>query len=87
MKIRIRENDRTYRFWIPGWLLWGPATRWMLRVGMKTGKRYLPETLQGLTPEKVEMLLLELRRIKRSRSTWELVDVQSADGTYIKIVL
>ena len=87
MKIRIRENDRTYRFWIPGWLIWGPATRWILRAGMRTGTRYLPENIQGLSPEKVEMLLLELRRIKKSYGSWELADVQSADGTYIKVIL
>lgn len=87
MKIWIRDKERTYRFWIPGCLIWGRVTLCLVGIGLRAGKRYLPEETQGLAPELVEKLLLELRRIKKIHGNWDLAEVQSSDGTFVKVIL
>lgn len=87
MKIKIQDKGRTYRIFIPGWLIWGRLTLRLVRYGLSKASRYGPEILSQLPPEAVEKLLLELRRIKKLHGKLELAEVRSSDGQYIKVTL
>lgn len=58
----------------------------MLKFGLWIGRKYSDE-VPDVPPEAVDALCDEIRRIKKSYGSWELVDVQSADGERVRIIL
>lgn len=77
MKIRIREDTHSFQITIPTRLVFSPA---VLRLALRSKAKNLP-------PESVEVLSKEIRRIKKKHGAWELVEVKSADGEQVTIVL
>ena len=54
-------------------------------IGVAVIKKYAPE--RGISAKQIDALFAEFRRIKRRYGRWELVDVESADGQIVKIIL
>ena len=84
MKIRVKSEDVSLRLWLPTNLIFGKAMVWLANTA---GRKYAPDAMKDISPENLELLFAEFRRIKKKYGSWELVEVQSADGTHIHIVL
>lgn len=93
MKIIVKSDG--FRFFVPiptAVFLSRPMVRIWLRM-MRQSQQYvqLPEEagtfLWNLPEESVLRLCDELRRIKRKRRSWDLVEVQSASGEHVLIQL
>lgn len=93
MKIIVETGDHRIFLPIPTALIFNrPMMRLWLRM-MRQSQEYvsLPEEagafLWNLPEESVLRLCDELRRIKRKRGSWDLVEVQSASGEQVLIQL
>lgn len=93
MKISVRSGE--HRFFIPiptAFLFSRPAVKLWLRM-MRSSEKYvqLPEqagmAVWDLPEEKILVLCKELRRVKKKHKSWPLVEVESAGGDRVKIIL
>ena len=84
MKIQIREKDWDFALLLPTVLIF---SRFTARLTSRAACKYAPDALKNISPENLEALMTELGRIRKKYGRWELVEVESADGTYIKITL
>lgn len=83
MKIRIKTDDTNLNLVFPTRLLIGKT---VIRLANTIGRRYT-DALNDIPPESLERLCAELRRIKKQHGAWELVDMESADGDIVQIIL
>ncbi len=83
MKIRIRSNERAFTVMLPTRLLFCKS---ILKLGLKIGKRY-SDAVPDIPPKALEALCDEIRRIKKKHPSWELVNIRSADGSAVQILL
>ena len=83
MKIRIRSYERSFTLILPTRLL---LSKGAVKLGLRIGKRY-SISVPDIPPKIVDALCDEVKRIKKKHGSWELVDVQSADGEQINIRL
>ncbi len=83
MKVYIRSKERGFTVILPTRLLFSKG---ILKFGLKVGKRY-SDAVPDIPPEAVDALCDEIRRIKKTHASWELVDIRSADGETVRIVL
>ena len=93
MKIIVRTEEHRIFLPIPTGLITNRlAVRLWLRA-MQRSQKYvsLPEqaekALWNLPEEKILRLCDELRRIKKQYKTWPLVEVESANGDRMEIIL
>ena len=84
MRIQVKDGENNIHIAFPTWLL---CNRFTAKSGIWVLQRYVPSELHDLSPEKLSALFAELRRIKAKYGRWELVDVHSADGEIIKVIL
>ena len=84
MRIQIRNSEHNINLLLPTWLVFGRLTA---KVTVFALRYYTTDELSGLSPEKLTALFAELRRIKAIHGRWELVDVRSADGGIVKVIL
>ena len=84
MKIQIRGENRDFTLRVPTALIFN---RFTARLTSRAACKYAPDALENISPENLEALMTELGRIRKKYGHWELVEVKSADGTYIKITL
>ena len=84
MKIKIRSDEHKFTLWIPTGLMFSRSTVWIVN---KLGRKYAGDALQNIPPEALDRLFAEFRRIKRKHGRWDLIDLESADGDVVKIVL
>ena len=84
MRIRIKTDECNLRLWIPTGLIFN---RFTAGIAVHTLRKYTPGQWQHLTPEQMNALFYELRRIKDRYGSWEMVDVQSGDGEKVKVIL
>ena len=84
MKIRVKNIEHNINLWLPNWLIFGKLTE---RIAVATLKYYVPDAIEQIPPEKLPVLFAEMRRIKQKYGSWDLVDVHSADGTVVRIIL
>ncbi len=95
MKIIVTGNGQNINLNLPTNLILSPAIAWVAdkacgaisneRIAKVSG--HAVETMSELPQDAVAKLFAELRRIKKKYGTWELVEVTSADGEYVKITL
>ena len=83
MKIHIRSEERGFTILFPTKLIFSKA---VLKYGLKVGKRY-SDAVPDISPAAVDALCDEIRRIKKTHSDWELVNIQSDDGKEVQIYL
>ena len=83
MKIRVKSDDVNLNLVLPTRLLIGKT---VVKLANTIGRRYT-DALNDIPPETLEILCAELRRIKKKYGSWELVDVESAEGDIVQIIL
>ena len=84
MKIRIKTEGQNLRLWLPTRLIFSET---VARLGGKYGIKYAGDTMKNIPPEAIELLFAEFRRIKDKHKVWELVKIESADGSVVDISL
>lgn len=84
MRIQIKDGEHNINIVFPTWLL---CNNFTVRIVIGVIRRYVHDELCNLPPEKLAALFAELRRIKAKYGRWELVDVYSADGEIVKVIL
>lgn len=82
MKIQVTGSDRDLNLTIPTRLIF---SRFAIRLALKNGRQ--GEEREKIPPETEKRIVAELNRIKDKYGSWELVEVQSADGEIVKITL
>lgn len=82
MKVQIKTGDRDFSLSLPTKMIF---SKFVLRMVFKSAR--LGEKAVKLSPDGAEVLIAELQRIKKRHGTWELVEVQSADGEIVKVTL
>lgn len=84
MKIIVKSGEHDIRLGIPtSWIF----SRGSAFLAEKLGQKYAPESMVDIPPNAIPILCAELRKIKKKYGTYELVEVESADGRYVKITL
>ena len=84
MKIRVKGDGVNLNLTLPTRLLFGKTA---VRLANTIGRHYAADALKAIPPEALEILCAELRSIKKRYGAWELVDVRSADGDIVQIIL
>ena len=84
MKIRIKSEGQNLRLWLPTRLIFSET---VARLGGTYGIKYAGDTMKNIPPEAIELLFAEFRRIKDKHKVWELVKIESADGSVVDISL
>lgn len=84
MKIIVRSQEHNIRLGIPtDWIF----SRGSAFLAEKLGRKYAPESMAQIPPDAIPVLCAELRKIKKKYGAYELMEVESADGQYVKITL
>ena len=84
MKIQVKSENRNINLRIPTNLIFSPLVAKLTKFGL----RYAPDAAQSISPEAMEALFGEFRRIKKQHGSWELVNIENKKGTEIvKIIL
>ena len=84
MKIHIRSGGRKLRLYLPTCLVFSKT---FVRLGCKYGLQYAGDAVKDISPEAVEALFAEFRRIRQKHGHWELVNIESGDGDIVRIIL
>ena len=84
MKIIIKSNKQNLKFYFPTRLIF---SRTAARIANIVGRKYASDTMSAISPEALETLCTELGKIKKCYGKWDLVDIESSDGSIIKIIL
>ena len=99
MKIQIDSGGRKFSMGIPTALIFSKPSVWLyLKLAKKNmvyAERYMPADVDvsvnslfdNMPEDAVYAICSELRRIKKKHGSWKLVDVESADGSIVKITL
>lgn len=99
MRIKVKGDGHNLSIPIPTGLIFSKASVWLYlklaRSFSSRAKQYIPanveitadEILEKLPEEAVYALCAEIMRIKRKHGHWELVNVKSADGEEVQIIL
>lgn len=96
MKIEVKGNGNNISIPIPTGLIFSKASVWTwLKIARMSAGKYMPERVNqkadaffdGLSDEALYALCGELMRIKRKHGSWDLVEVESSDGTRVLIRL
>ena len=82
MRIQVKDGEQNFRLLLPTGLIFSRLTA---LIGGAAIKKYAPD--QKISPAQIGALFAEFRRIKRKHGHWDLVDVESADGKCVKIIL
>lgn len=80
MKIQIRNGDREQVITLPTRMV---LNRFVLQLALKNRKM----DLNGFSADAASAVLAELERVKARYGSWELVEVDSADGERVTITL
>lgn len=83
MKIIVKSQEQNLNLTLPTRLIF---SKFILKLGLRIGEKYASK-LEKIPPSAVDALVDELRKTKKKYGTWDLVEVRSADGEYIKITL
>ena len=84
MKILVKSDEHRIHLSVPTNLIFNPI---VARIAVRYGLRNAPESVRNISPDALEALFAEFRRIKKQHGKWELVDMECANGDLVKIVL
>lgn len=84
MKILVKADGHNINLLLPTGMLFGKGTVWLAN---HFGRLYAQDALKDIPPEALDALFAEFRRIKKKYGSWELVDIESASGELVKIIL
>ena len=84
MRIVVKSEDKTIRLTVPTALIFNSFVAWVAGFAL----RYADESVPGISPKSIDALFAEFRRIKKKHGSWDLVDIERADGSeVVKICL
>ena len=84
MKIIVKSGEHDIRLGIPtSWIF----SRGSAFLAEKLGRKYAPESMVDIPPDAIPILCAELRKIKKKYGTYELLELETANGQYVKITL
>lgn len=85
MKIKVNESGgKGFTLALPTRMLFSPK---LLKFAIRTGRKHADKDVPDIPPEAVEALCAEVKRIKKKYGTWTLVDIESADGDLVQVIL
>lgn len=84
MRIQIKSAEKNLNIVLPTKLIFG---RWVVFLANTVGRRYAGEHMDAISPDSLNTLFAEFRRIKDRYGKYELVDIESSDGEKVKIIL
>lgn len=84
MKIIVKSEEHNIRLGFPTTWLFGRGSAFLAE---KLGRKYAPEAMENIPLDAIPILCAELRRIKKKYGSYDLVEVESAEGDYVKIQL
>lgn len=84
MKIYIKSEGHSYRFWLPTRLIFCRTTA---KIANTLGRKYAPEAMEGIPEPALEMLCVEFGKVKKRYGKWDLVKVESSNGDIVEIIL
>ena len=84
MRIIIRSAEKNLKILLPTNMIFSAPVAW---IGARYGLRYARDSAKEIKPDQLQALFAILRKTKRMYGHYELVDVESSDGTQVKIVL
>ena len=84
MRIHVKAEGHNIRLAVPTNLIFNPI---VARIAVRYGLRNAPESVRNISPDAMEALFAEFRRIKKQHGKWELVDMECSNGDQVKIVL
>lgn len=84
MRIHIKSNRMNLTLLLPTKLILG---RSVIYLANTVGRKYAGEHMNTISPEALDALFAEFRRIKTRYGKWDLVNMESATGEIIKIIL
>lgn len=84
MRIKVTGAEKNLSLILPTSLIFSDL---IAVIGAKVMVQYLPDGVRSLDPRQLRELFRVLRQTKRKYGSWELVDVQSSDGSEVKIIL
>ena len=84
MKIHIKSGSQNLRIRIPSGLVFSSL---VARLGWRYGRQYAGDAMKNISPEELNALFAEFRRIKKKHGSWELIDIESGDGDLVKVIL
>ena len=84
MRIQIKSAEKNLNIVLPTKLIFG---RWVVLLANTVGRRYAGEHMDAISPDSLNALFAEFRHIKDRHGKYELVDIESADGEKVKIIL
>ena len=99
MKILINSGGREFQIGIPTNMIFSKPSLWLylkfLRKGSAFAQRHMTENIEvsvnslfdNIPEEAAYAICDELRRIKRKHGSWELLIVESSDGSRVMIIL
>ena len=84
MRIQVKSEYRNINLVLPTNLIFSKGTLWLAE---HYGRKYAGEAMKDISPEGLDRLFAEFRRIKRKHKHWVLVEVESSDGDAVSIEL
>lgn len=84
MRIQIKDGSRNLNIVLPTGLVFSKGTAWLAN---HVGRQYAEDAMDNISPEALEALFAEFRRIKKKYGSWELVNIESSDGEMVKVTL
>lgn len=84
MKIQVKDDGHSFSIVLPTRMIFSKT---VARIVNCAGRKYVSEEMEKIPPEAMEAIFAELRRVKKQYGSWELVDIQSADGDRVNITL
>lgn len=85
MKIKFKDSGGTgFAFALPTRMLFSPK---MLKFAIRTGQKHVEAEVPHIPPEAVDALCAEIKRIKKKHGTWTLIDIESADGDLVQVII
>lgn len=84
MKIRIQNGEQEHSIQVPNALLLNPVTA---RIAGKAAEKYAGKAMKAIPPQAMGAIFAELKRIRKRHGSWVLVEVHSANGEHIQIIL
>ena len=84
MKIQIKGGEKDLTLLLPTRLLFSKKVVHL--ISRVAGKR-IPGIINRIPPVILDAALDELVRTKKIHGSWELVEIQSADGETVKVTL
>lgn len=84
MKIHIQSGKQVIRLRFPTMLVFSRGFAWL---GKRYGLKYAGPAMEDIPPEAIDALFAEFRRMKKKHGSWELVNIESADGSKVLVIL